>query len=282
MLRPERTYATELRHVAHDTGRRLKGRDLAASAATLTFFAAIAVVPWFLLAVWSTTWFTDDAEQTLLSLRVLLPPDMGARPAFDALVRAGVHLEILGAVLLLFPASFYGEGLRRACLALAPEPDRFTGWRARIAVMALLIAVPPLTWAFCKVGELMITFAPEGGGTNGFTDLLLRIYVGFWAAWLVLAVPLTWTFRFVTPGRPPWCVAAAGALATGSMMAGFLQGFSLFLSLPIDVGLPYGDLDFIGGVVAVGLWLFLLHVIVIVGWAATQALDTRATRWVTP
>lgn len=281
MLRPERTFASELSRLARDTGRRLKNRDLAASAATLTFFSAIAIVPWLLLAVWSATWFTntDSTEESLLSLRVLVPPDMGARPAFDALIRAGVHLDLLGVILLLFPASFYGDGLRRAALAMAPESDRFTSWRARIAVMAILIAVPPLTWAFCRVGELMVTFAPEGGSTNGSADLLLRIYIGFWSAWLVLAVLLTWVFRAVTPGTPRWRVAAAGAVVTGSMMAGFLQGFALFLSLPIDVGLPYGGLGFIGGVVAVGFWLYILHAILLAGWAGTRALDARVDTW---
>lgn len=71
-------------------------------------------------------------------------------------------------------------------------------------------------------------------------------------------------------------MAAVGAVTTASFMAGFLQGFALFLSLPIDVGLPYAGLDVIGGVVAVGLWLWLwiLHMVVIAGWAVTRSLNT--------
>ena len=52
-----------------------------------------------------------------------------------------------------------------------------------------------------------------------------------------------------------------------------LQGFVLFLSLPLDLGAPFGGLDVVGGVVAIGLWLFALHVVLIVGWLATEALD---------
>ncbi|MCU1605008.1 MAG: Ribonuclease, partial [Modestobacter sp.] len=55
----------------------------------------------------------------------------------------------------------------------------------------------------------------------------------------------------------------------------FLQGFVLFLALPLDLGAPFGGLDVVGGVVAVGFWLFLLHLVVLAGWLVTQALDAR-------
>jgi membrane protein len=272
-----RRWVEELGHVLGDMRRILRGGDLAGAAATLTYFSAIAIVPWLLLAVWSTTWFGDvgDVEQRLLSLRVLIPPDMGARPAYDALVDAGVHVEPLTALILLFPASFYGEGLRRACLALVPESDRFTGWRARVTVLALVVAIPPLAWIYCSVGEYLVRFAPEGGGNGSAADLLFRVWLGFVTTWLVLSVMLTWVFRFVTPSGPRWAAATIGALTTASFLAGFLQGFALFLSLPIDVGIPYAGIDVIGGVVAVGLWLWVLHMVLLVGWSLTRSLDSR-------
>ncbi|PHV68626.1 YihY/virulence factor BrkB family protein [Williamsia muralis] len=271
-----RTLTGETAVVLRGARRRLAGGDIAGAAATLTYFAAIAIVPWFLLAVWSTTWFEPDlqAQQELLALRVLIPPDMGARPAFDALVEAGVQMDPLKALVLLFPASFYGEGLRRACLAISPEPDRFTGWRARARVLALLVAIPVFGLVFRTVGEQLVTFAPEGGGTGSAGDLIFRTWIGFLATWLVLSVALVWVYRAVTPGNPRWWVAGVGAITTASFMAGFLQGFALFLSLPIDVGIPYAGLDVIGGVVAVGLWLWILHMVVLMGWAVTRSLDT--------
>ena len=77
-------------------------------------------------------------------------------------------------------------------------------------------------------------------------------------------------------------MAVAGGLATGSFVAGFLHGFQLFLAIPVDVGIPFGGLGFVGGVVAVGLWLYLLHTVVLVGWAATaraRAAAPRGRRW---
>jgi len=271
----------EVRTLVRTTGRLVRTVDLSAAAATLTYFAGIAVVPWLLLATWTTTWGrSDDAAQArLLDLRVLVPPDMGARPAFDTLVQAGTHVSLVGAVVLLFPASFYGEGVRRACLAVLPEGDRFTGWRARILlVVGLVVVLPLLTRALLGTGGLLAPLAPEGGG-GGVADLLLRILVGFTVLWLVLSVILTWVFRAVAPGGPRWWVAGVGALVTGSFLAGFLHGFQLFLSLPVDVGGPFAGLGFVGGAVAVGLWLYLLHVVLLVGWVFTRALEEQVAAW---
>jgi membrane protein len=260
------------------TGRVLDGRDLAAAGSTTTYFAGIALVPWLLLAIWTTTWTrgADDAEQRLLALRVLVPPDMGARTPYDVLVEAGTHLGPVGALVVVFPASFYGEGLRRAGLGLMPREDRFTSWRSRAAVLGQLVLVPPMAWVFFTVGDVLAPLSPDGGG-GGAAALVVRVLVSFTTVWLLLALPLAWSFRMVLPGRPRWWVTLLGALATSSFLAGFLQGFWLFLSIPIDVGVPFGGLGVVGGVVAVGLWLYVLHMVVLVGWAATRALEARAS-----
>ncbi len=270
----------EARSLLRGTGRVLEGRDLAGAAATVTYFAAIAVVPWLLLALWTTSWTrgADEATQRLLDLRVLVPPDMGGRAAYDALVRAGADLGALGALVALLPATFYGEGLRRGALVLEPEQverERLTGWWSRAALLPLLLALPPLAWGLLAVADRMAPLAPEGGG-GGVLDLVTRVVVGFTALWLALSLLLVWVYGVVTPGRPRRWVVAVGALATGSFLAGFLHGFQLFLAIPVDVGVPFGGLALVGGVVAVGLWLYVLHTIVLVGWALTHALEERA------
>jgi membrane protein len=69
-----------------------------------------------------------------------------------------------------------------------------------------------------------------------------------------------------------------GALFTAASLSGFLQGFVLFLSLPLDLGAPFGGLTAVGGVAAVAFWLFLLHFVLIGGWLFTEALDARLRR----
>jgi membrane protein len=91
-------------------------------------------------------------------------------------------------------------------------------------------------------------------------------------------VPLIWVFRVVAAERLRWSAVAVGALFTAACLSGFLQGFVLFLALPIDLGAPFGGLTVVGGVVAVGFWLFLLHLVLLAGWLGTQALDERIRR----
>ncbi|MBD0860581.1 YihY/virulence factor BrkB family protein [Gordonia sp. zg691] len=269
-----RALVSGARGLVSDTRRVLARGDLAAAAATLTYYAAIAIVPWVLLAIWSTTWIrgTDAADESLTASRVLIPPDMGARPVFAEAVVVGTHLGVVSAIVLLFPASFYGEGLRRACMSMYPHRDRFTGWRSRLAILGLVVLVPPLAHIAAVVAASITGLAPDGGGSGGFWDLAARVVIGFVTVWLTVAAVLTWVYWKVTPGTPTPVAAGAAALGTASFIAGFVQGFLLFLSIPLDVGIPYGGLRVIGGVVAVGLWLYVLHVIVIVGWAVCQAI----------
>ncbi|GAA5145288.1 YhjD/YihY/BrkB family envelope integrity protein [Nocardioides marinquilinus] len=280
------TLAGHTRLVVGGVRRDLAGAPLPSAAAGLTYFGGIAVVPWALLVMWSSSVVHGDeaAERRWASLAVLVPPDMGGRRPYGALVDAGTHLSLLGALVLLLPASFYGEGLRRACLALRPRddapPDTWTGWRGRllslpslaVLVVAGLVALPVL--------EAARGLAPDGGG-GGVGDWLLRVVVGFTVTWLGLALPLAWALRAVAPGRTSWTAALLGGLAIGSFLAGFLQGFLLFLAIPIDVGLPFAGLTVVGAVVAVGLWLFVLHTVVLLGWllvAEADDPDARATR----
>jgi membrane protein len=79
----------------------------------------------------------------------------------------------------------------------------------------------------------------------------------------------------VAGSRLRWSALLVGVPFTAACLSGFLQGFVLFLSLPLDLGAPFGGLTVVGGVVALGLWLFLLHLVLICGWLLTQALDDR-------
>jgi membrane protein len=87
--------------------------------------------------------------------------------------------------------------------------------------------------------------------------------------WIAVSIPLAWTFRAVAPGGLSWRAAITGGFATGAFVSGFLQGFTLFLALPIDLGLPFGGLTAVGAVIAVLLWMWLLHAVVLYGYRAT-------------
>lgn len=251
--------------------RRLAGRDLALIAAGLTFYAGIAVVPVLLLAFGLTAQLTSPERVVELGARLadLLPSAIGAPDAVDRLVSAGVGLSLLDGLLALVPMSFYGEGLRRALLRFGGRREGMTGWKGRLAALPVVLVTPLLLYPLLLTVPVMADLADAGGA--GAT--IGRVAIGFYGVMAALTIPLAWGFRVVAGAPIRWPALWAGALFTAACLSGFLQGFVLFLALPLDLGAPFGGLDVVGGVVALGLWLFLLHLVVIGGWLATQSLD---------
>ena len=255
----------------------LRGRDVALIAAGLTFYAGIAVVPLFLVAFSLTALLTSPGQVRALGdrLAALLPPELGAPEALQALVGAGTRLDLLDFVLALIPLSFYGEGLRRALLRFTPQRDRLTGWRGRLLALPLVLATPLLLYPLLLAASAMVELSEQGSALGS-------VAVGYYSVLFALTVPLFWGFGVVAAGRLRWAALVSGVLFTAACLSGFLQGFVIFLALPLALGAPFGGLTAVGAVVAVNLWLFLLHLVVIGGWLLTQALDDRLRRGAQP
>ena len=262
----------QLAGLARDTVRGLRGHDLALYAAGVTFYAGIALVPAVLVTVWLTGQLVGQARVAALSrsLADALPSALGAPQVAETAVSAGLRLPLLVAAAALLPASFYGEGLRRAFVSLADEDDKLIGWRGRLLVLPLFVAAPVLLLAVLLVTPTLARLFAGGG-----VSVALGVVLAFLTDWVVLSVALTWVYRVVSPSRPSWLAAVWGAATTGSFLAGFIQGFVLFLAIPLDLGLPFAGFTVVGAAVAVGLWLFLLHVLVLVGYALTHRIDER-------
>jgi membrane protein len=256
--------------------RHLVGRDLALIAAGLTFYAGIAVVPLLVLAFSLTARLTSPERVRTLGNRLaeLLPADLGAPDALARLVDAGVALSLWGGALALLPMSLYGEGLRRALLRFGGRPEGATAWRGRLSALPLLLLSPVLLYPLLLAAGVMADLAASGGAAS----TVGRVAIGFYSVLAALTVPLAWGFRVVGAGAVRWPALGAGAAFTAACVSGFLQGFVFFLSLPLDLGAPFGGLTVVGGVAAVGFWLFLLHLVVLVGWLLTQSLDELLSR----
>jgi membrane protein len=266
----------ETRGLLQSIRTRLRGRDTALIAAGLTFYAGFAVVPLLVLSLSLTAWLTSPGTVRSLTGRLaeVLPAELGAPDALARLVDAGVALTPAQALLALVPISLYGEGLRRALLRFSPGHDRFTAWRGRLLALPLVVVAPLLLYPLLLAGAALAELAQRSGAgaaVGGFA-------VGYYSVLAALTVPLVWGFRVVAAGRLRWWAVVVGALFTAASLSGFLQGFVLFLALPLDLGAPFGGLVVVGGVVALGFWLFLLHLVVLGGWLFTQALDERLRR----
>ena len=266
------TKLTRIGGLLRDTVRSLRGHDLALYAAGVTFYAGIALVPTVLIAVWLTGRVVGAERVAELgrSLATALPDPLGAPEVARATVLAGLRLPLAVALAVLIPASLYGEGLRRAFVSLTDARDTLIGWRGRLLVLPLFAAAPVLLLAVLLVTPTLARLFAEGGAS-----VLLAIVLAFLTDWVVLWFTLTWVYRVVSPRRPGWPASLWGGAVTASFVAGFVQGFVLFLAIPVDLGLPFGGFTNVGGTVAVGLWLYLLHILVLVGYALTHRIEDR-------
>ncbi len=265
-----RRFAVRMR-VALRRGQADLGReDTAVVAGGLTFYAAIAIVPLLLLtirassALTSREWVVDRFGDMAL----LLPDTLGARSALATLVDAGVSLGPLGIAIAIFPATFYGEGLRRALVRLTPVTESFIGWRGRILVLPFALLAPLLLLVLLISSQWLGEYTDGGRG-----QAALRVVVGFHFLWIVLAVPVAWVYRVIAPHRIRPRTLIVGSLTSAAFIAGFVQGFVLFLGIPVDLGAPFGGLTVIGGGIAMALWMFLLHVLLMVGWVSVYHFD---------
>jgi membrane protein len=257
--------------------RLLRGRDLALHAAAVTFYSGIAVVPIALLAIWITGLAVGGDRVRSLTGRTIaaLPAEIGAPRALSALIEAGLHLTPVLALASLLPATLYGEGLRRAFLSLRADDESLVGWRGRILWLPLLAAAPALLLATFLALPVTSHLWVRGGWYS-----VLGVVLSFLAAWLVLTPVVIWVYRYVAPGRPEWLATVLVGSFTAANLSGFLHGFVLFCSLPLKLGAPFGGFTEIGGMVAVGLWLYLFHTLLLAGYAATQSASAfqRARR----
>jgi membrane protein len=251
----------------------LAGRDLALASAGASLYAALALVPSLLVAIAVGTVLLgrDGMERYGLQVARNMPDALGAEDWVADLVRAGLSLSPLGVVLAVFMGTAYGDGLSRALRRFAPPDvrrDRAPTWWTRAVTLPVLGLAPLLLAASFLTAPLFARLAEGNGGAGVVAAAYLSLNVVWVATWL----PLTWVFRVVAPGRPTWRAAFAGAVVTGAFVSGFLQGFLVFLALPVDLGRPFGGLRLVGVVSGLMLWLWVLHLVVCVGYAFTWAL----------
>ncbi len=263
-----------LRALPGETVSALRGHDVMLYGAGVTCYAALALVPLVLLSIRLAAIVvgTDTVRRLGGSLRDALPDAVGAPGVATALVEYGLALGWMGVLLALLPASLYGEGLRRAYAAVADVDDRLLGWKGRLAALPLLVLAPLLLLAVLAITPALVHLAGEGPG-----GVALGVYLALNVDWVVVSLPLAWSYRVVSPDPPSWGVALAGGFFTGAFVSGFLQGFVLFLALPLDLGAPFGGSRTAGAVAAVLLWLLVLHLVVLVGYVGTRRLAAGLT-----
>ncbi|MGA5466131.1 YhjD/YihY/BrkB family envelope integrity protein [Mycobacterium sp. NPDC050041] len=246
------------------------GSDLALWAAGATYFGVIGLVPLALASLWAVGGLVGHDTVTAAMEDAIggLPGGHGTPEALRTLTSVALSMSWLQALVVLFPASLYGEGLRRAFVQMSAARDTLTGWRGRAGLLAVAAVAPFLVLAVLAsaryVGPL---YAAEGW------SLVWGVVVAFHIVWVTVSTALVGVFGLIGPGRIGLRALLIGAFSTGAILAGFLQGFVLFLAIPIEWSAPFGGLPIVGAVSALALWLYLVHILVLCGFRATVVLD---------
>lgn len=268
-----------VRDLARTATRTFPASDLALWAGGATFFGMLGLVPLALFALWSAAALVGR-DQVVAGMNTAvsgLPPGHGTAEALHVLTTTAVAMSTLQALVVLFPASLYGEGLRRAFLQLAPERDRFTGWRGRFGLLVLAAVAPALVLALLAAGPVVAPLYSAGGGR-----LVLGIVIAFHVVWVLVSTALVLVFQFVAAGHIRRRALVVGGFGTGAFLSGFLQGFLLFLAIPVDWSTPFGGLPGFGAVAALAFWLYLLHIVVLVGFRVTLVIAGETPTAATP
>jgi len=265
-----------------DVHSRLKGHDLFLVSAGVTFYAAIALVPSLVVAVRLLAGVLGPDRVVELGRAVgrALPSAQGAGTVVNALVGTAVGVGWVAVVVALIPATVYGEGLRRGFARVSvrhPEPapeavkGRVGAWKVRLQALPLLLLAPVGFLAVLEVAPFLVRLFGDGG----LGGTVLAVYVALNVDWLVVSPVLVYVYRVLGPVRPGWKASLWGGYATGAFVSGFLQGFVLFLAIPVDLGAPFGGFTQVGGAVAVCLWLWVFTALTVYGYAITLELQRR-------
>jgi membrane protein len=261
------------RELVRGIGRSYPDSDLALWAAGATFFGIIGVVPIVLVSLRLAAALVgaDVLTEGVAAAVAGIPQGHGTPVALRTLTATALHMSPLQTAIVLFPASLYGEGLRRAFLQLSPaSPNKFTGWSGRLALLPIVAVAPVLVLALLAAGPVVSPLYIAGG-----SKLVLGVVIAFHVTFVLLWIALLLLYRLVGAGRVGTRALVLGSFAAGSVIAGFLQGFLLFLAIPVDWSLPFGGLPVFGAVAALALWLYLIHVLVLVGYRLTLTLDAH-------
>lgn len=261
--------------MARDVRKALRSHDLMLLAAGVTFYAALALVPLIVVCLRCAGWMGGDAAVRHFAgvIGVFLPRSRIPGDAATALADAALHMPGVVLVASVLPASLYADGLRRALTRLS-RPVAADGLRpaVRSRVLALI--------GFVFVSVALLAVATVGSALTGRLDdgtgpLVLGVYLAFLGGWAVATGALVLTYWMGAHAQLRPAALLMGAAATGSMVSGMTLGLILLLRLPLSFGRAYGGFRTAGVLATVAGWLWLLHAVVLVGYALTSQLDRR-------
>jgi membrane protein len=257
----------DVAEIARGLGRSHPVSDVALWGAGLSFFGAIGLVPlvMVILGLCSRLVGSNAISDTTISLLDALPNEHGIRLALRHLLNASQHLSWLQMALFVLPTTVYGEGLRRAFLQMSRDhPNRFTGWWGRVLFVPVIacgcVIALVIYWTTPWVASLYV-----GGGWQLLGGVVVAFHITFALSTLLLAV----VYRLVGTVAVSYKPLLLGSAVAAAIIAGFLQGFLMFLAIPMNWSKPFGNLTTIGPMIVLLFWMWVIHLFVIMGYRLT-------------
>jgi membrane protein len=234
-------------------------------ASGLAFYALVSLVPLLIMTVWVASLVMPDREVRELAGQVsrLAPSNIGAGRAVLRIADLGTTLGVASIAGVLWPASAYGAGLKRAFVHLSiVERERHPGLRGRGLVLIVLL---PLFVIGSLAGAVAVTglFAEGLLRVVGWIVALPAAFAGAWTATVVI-------YRMFPPDVLPWRRIVRGA----AFAAAGVAVLSVVFAVSMDVA-DFRDqyaISAVAAIVLVALWLFWANVLVLVGYRVARAL----------
>ena len=248
----------------------MRRHDLFLLAAGVTFYAVVALVPLTVVSLRLVGWVGGDGSvRSFARLVGVYLPHGDAADAVRALASAALNVRWPILVASLFPASLYAEGLRRALARLDSEQDASGirgAVRSRVLALCGFVCVTVCLQAVASVGVAV---------TDHHFPIASGVYLAFVVGWGLATAALVVTYHIGSVSRLPVRALLLGAATTGSMVSGMTLGLILCLRLPVTFGRAYGGFTTAGVLATFAGWLWLLHAVLLVGFAYTRRLAQR-------
>ena len=247
--------------------RRLRAGDVFLLSAALAFYALVSVVPFSILVLWVVSLVTGDSRVKEVADRLgdVLPANLGVEGALQRVADLGARLGIGALAALVWPATAYGSGLRRAFARLSRHgEEEARGLRGRALAFGLLGIVPALAVA-ALVGAYVGTRILGDGAIAQVLGWVLALVLGF----VVGAVAVALIYRLFAPRRLPAKATARGASAASAAIAVVSLAYVIFLNFGVDFERRYATSG-LAAVVLLALWLFLSNALILVGFQIAE------------
>jgi membrane protein len=246
---------------------RLRSEDVFLLSAGLAFYALVSVAPFCTLVLWLVSLVTGKGrvQEVADELARQLPAKLGIDNALRRVADLGVGLGVSALFALLWPATAYGAGLRRAFSRLSAHKDEEAkGIRGRALALGLLGVVPALALAGL-VAAYLGTAVVNKGGFATVVGWVLGLIFGF----VVSAFAAALIFWLFAPRSLSRAGIVRGAATSAGAIAALSVGYAIFLNSGLDFERRYATSG-LAALVLLSFWLFLANALILVGFQVAQ------------